>query len=926
MSSSGKGFRSAGRRAAFSVSGFCLAWLILGLIASASPLPQVAEMPVVAGVTVWVDGRPDTENLELLISIRPGDRYSLAAVSQAIRHVHQSGLFSDIEVVRSGAEKVALKFMLTRKRIVRKIHFLGYKGVSSQKLRNALYSLQEDDFFSEEKLSRAISELKIALSDEGFFQPTIQASVKRLEGIPLNDVAFIIQAGARYAISDIRFEGTGDIPVAELQKAMKTEVGDLYSLSRLDQDLVRLRELYVEQKYPRAAVDLVAEDFFPEHGSVFLVIRIDPDERIDIVIRGADVSSRLVRSIWEEKIFEDWGLGEGEVRILDHLRAQGYVLATVASRIERADQGIRVIHQVEPGLKFRVREVLFDGNSSLSAAEIRQALGLAGSTFLFSVLDGKRIFELPREIEALYQAAGFPDAQVAFQFVEEGRNLRVIYTISEGQQRRIEAIEINGASLIDPATIRAQLSIVEGGPFFRPAVQREVEKLNTLYLNRGVRGTRIYSRVESLNDGLFKVAFNIQEGTVVKIQSLLISGHFVTKKKVIERELRIRTGDPARLDLISISRQNLEGLGIFSSVTIEEIRVSDEWEHIVINVREGDRNYIGFGVGLETRDPIWSGSSLLSADLRLRGTAEYMRSNVFGRAASLSFVSQFSLSEKRAVVIWQQPYFLFSFPFQTSLSAWIESEDRHSFTFEREGISLTGMRPVFWNLDLLATVRYTRTVLKKLEIPPNEIDREFYPYSKTSLAPSFVLERRDDAFNPERGAFSSLALEWAVPLFQTESEFLKALFKYQQYISPISRVIIGSTFRLGLGQGKIPIHERFFAGGSNSFRGAEFDELGPKDIDSGVPIGGKALFLFNIEGSFPVLSPLRDLSGVVFYDVGSVFSGRDDLNLADLEHAVGAGLRYRTPLGPARLELGWNLTAPEKRGKPIVFITIGNIF
>lgn len=926
MSRSGKGFKITGRRAAFSVSGLSLALFVLGLFASAFPLPQVAETPVVAGVTVWVDGLPASENLEPLISIRPGDRYSLAAVSQAIRHVYQSGLFSDIEVSRSGAEKVALKFMLTRKRVVRKVHFLGHRGISSQKLRNALYSLQEDGFFSEEKLSRAISELKIALSDEGFFQPTIQVSVKRLEGIPLNDVAFVIQAGARYAISDIRFEGRGDIPLAELQKAMRTKVGDLYNLSRLDQDIVRLRELYVEQRFPRAAVDLVAEDFLPENGTVFLVIRIDPDERIDIVIRGADISSRLVRSIWEEKIFEDWGLGEGEVRILDHLRAQGYVLATVDSRIERTDQGIRVIHQVEPGQKFRVRDVRFNGNRYLSAAEIKQALGLNGSTFLFSPLDGKRIFELPRDIETLYQVKGFPDAQVAFQFVEEGRDLGVIYTVSEGQQRRIEAIEINGASLIDPAAIREQLSIVEGGPFFRPAVQRELEKLNTLYLNRGIRGTRIDSRVEALNDGLFRVAFGIEEGTVVKIQSLLISGHFVTRKNVIERELSIGAGDPARLDMITISRQNLESLGIFSSVTIEEIPVSDEWEHLVISVREGDRNYVGFGVGLETRDPIWSGSSLLSADLRLRGTAEYMRSNVFGRAASLSFVSQFSLSEKRAVVIWQQPYFLFSFPVRTSLSAWIESEDRQSFTYEREGISLTGTRPIFWNLDFLATVRYTRTVLKKLEIPPNEIDREFYPYSKTSLAPSFVLERRDDAFNPERGAFSSLALEWALPLFQTESEFLKALFKYQRYVSPFSRVVIGSTFRLGLGQGKIPIHERFFAGGSNSFRGAEFDELGPKNIDSGVPVGGKALLLFNFEGSFPVLSSLRDLSGVVFYDVGNVFSGRDDLDLADMEHAVGAGLRYRTPLGPARLELGWNLTAPERRGKPIVFITIGNIF
>jgi outer membrane protein insertion porin family len=925
MSRSGKGSEIGHRRTAFRPSRLCPVFFVLILFISAA-VPQDTGVPVVADVEVWVDGSPDTENLESLISVRPGDRYSLAAVSAAIKQVFQSGLFSDVEVNRSGVERIGLKFMLTRKRIVRRIRFRGEKGVSGQKLRNALYSLQEDAYFSEERLKRAIAELKIALNDEGFFQPIIQASESRVPGAPLVDIAFVIQPGARYAISDIRFEGTADIPLDDLKATMKTKAGDLYSLNRLDQDLSRLRELFVGQSYPRAEVDLVAEEFFPENGTVFLLIRIDPDERIEVVVRGAEISPSLVRPIWEEKIFEDWGLSEGEARILDHLRARGYVLATVNSGIERTDRGIRVIHRVDPGQKYKIQDIRFEGNRHFSADEIKKALGIAEGVLFFSALDGKRIYELPGEIKMLYQIQGFPDTQVGFQFFREGSQLQAVYLIQEGQQERIEAIEIAGAALVDPATIRAQLSIAEGGPFFRPAVQREVEKLNTLYLNRAIRGTRIDSQVEAVEDGLFRVVFNIQEGRAVKIQSLLISGNLVTRKNVIQRELRIRAGDPARADQIAATRQNLESLGIFSSVTVEEIPVSDDREHVVINVREGERNYVSFGIGLETRESIWSASSLLAADLRLRGTAEYMRSNVFGSAASLSFVTQFSLSEKRAVVIWQQPYFFFNFPMHTSLSAWIESEDRQSFTFEREGVSLTGTRPIFWGLDLLATVRYTRTVLKKLEIPPNEIDREFYPYSKTSLAPSFILEKRDDAFNPERGAFTSLALEWAFPLFQTESDFLKALFKHQRYYSPVSRFLLGFTFRLGLGQGKIPIHERFFAGGSNSFRGAEFDELGPKDPESDVPIGGKALLLFNFEASFPVVSALRDLSGLVFYDTGNVFSGRNDLDLTSLEHAVGAGVRYRTPLGPARLELGWNLTDPERRGKPIVFITIGNIF
>jgi outer membrane protein assembly factor BamA len=303
-----------------------------------------------------------------------------------------------------------------------------------------------------------------------------------------------------------------------------------------------------------------------------------------------------------------------------------------------------------------------------------------------------------------------------------------------------------------------------------------------------------------------------------------------------------------------------------------------------------------------------------------------MRSNMFGRAASLSFVSQFSLAEKRAVVSWVQPYFLFNFPLQSYLNAWVEEEDRESFGFQREGLSLTGIRSISSDLTMLVTLRYSRTTLTFLRVTPSEIDRQFYPYSATSLSSSFIREKRNDAFNPETGYFASLALEWAFPLFQTESDFLKGVFKYQRFFIIAPKVSFSSIFRFGLGMGRMPIHERFFAGGSNSFRGHEFDELGPRDPVSGNPIGGKALLLFNLETVFPVVATLPALSAVVFYDAGRVFFNRSDFDLTDLEHALGLGVRYRTPLGPVRLELGWNLTDRQRKGKPLVFITIGHIF
>jgi outer membrane protein insertion porin family len=105
-----------------------------------------------------------------------------------------------------------------------------------------------------------------------------------------------------------------------------------------------------------------------------------------------------------------------------------------------------------------------------------------------------------------------------------------------------------------------------------------------------------------------------------------------------------------------------------------------------------------------------------------------------------------------------------------------------------------------------------------------------------------------------------------------------------------------------------------------------FDELGPKDPVSNQPTGGKALLLFNFEMTFPLLSAFKDLYGAFFYDVGNVWALRGDIDFASLQNALGLGLRYRTPLGPIRLEVAWYIDATQGEDDFLGLITIGNVF
>jgi len=882
--------------------------------------------PLIAKVSIRIDGQPAAEEVKDLIPINEGEPFSLKKITNSIKQIYKTGLFSDVQVLKEGEQEIHLIFMLTRKLIARKIIFQGKQNVSHKKLKEGLFSLHEGSFFSEDRLAKAIEEIKETLRDQGFFYPEIKASAEKDPKTSSVNVFFDIQSAKKFIIRKIAFNGEVILDQAELKKEMKSKEGQVYIPSVLEKDIARLKEIYNSKGYQRAEIELEEKRFDETQGNAFLSVRITPHEKIEIEVRGAQVPLSLLRPIWEAEVFEEWGLAEGEAKIITFMRERGYLFCTVSSSIEKVDNTMRIVYQARPGAKYKIEDISFQGLKYLSPSELKNELGIAEKIPFLSWVTGARLFELPAEIEFIYKTKGFFQTRVDLNFVKQGNTVKAIFYIEEGAQEKIEKISFEGSQLFGREVLIEQISSFEGGPFYQPNIQKDIEKLSNFYLNQGVRGTEIETRIEKVNGNLFSVVFVVNEGKKVKIDKVLITGNVVTRKGVILRELRIREGEYAYYDKIRESKTRLERLGIFAKVSIEEIPFSSEKENLVISLAEGERNYASLGLGLETRSEpqafiIWN------YPVRLRGTAEIIRTNILGSAAQLSLVGQASLKEKRGVLSWEQPYF-FGFPMQTYLNAFWESEERTSFSYERKGISLTGIKPVSKNITFLMTFRWTSTTLFHLRIEESEVDREHAPFSAASVSGSFIWDRRDDPFNTGKGAFCSLVLERAYPLFEAESNYLKSFIKYQHFIPLFSGVTLSATSRLGMGGGKmpIPIHERFFAGGSNSFRGERFDELGPKDPHRMKPIGGEALFVLNFELTFPLLSAIKELSGALFYDKGNVFDEPKHFNFSALQDAVGLGIRYRTPLGPVRFEIGWNLDAPKRERKPLAFITIGNIF
>jgi outer membrane protein insertion porin family len=885
------------------------------------------ERLTVSKVAVFIDGHPSEGTVDELIMIKPGDSFSLKEINDSIKRIYRTELFSDISVVKAGQQNIELTFHLTSRLYTRHINFIGSREVTISKLKSKLSALREGSSFSDGRLERALEELEQQLREDGYFDTPITPSVNSVPGTSEVDILFDVGISRRFIVNSLVFFGELNLQEDRLRREMKTEEGGLFAPSVLEEDIAKLKELYASEDFRRAEIEIKERNFDVEKGLVNLALEVIPREKITIVIQGADVPLSLLKPIWEANIFEEWGLSEGEAKIVGYLRQRGYLFVTVDSRIQSSANEFMAVYDVSPGEKYKIRDMTFEGLSYFTPTQIKDELLIRTNIPLLSKIDGARLFELPRELEFLYKTRGFPDTKVDLVFEKTENKARPIFYVEEGVQRTINEITFEGPSAYGRETLLPKISAYEGGFFFQPDVQRDLGRLENFYMNNAYRGTEISAQIEEISENKFNLEFSVNEGEQVAIDRIIVTGHKATKTSTILREVQVSETGLARYDQIRETERRLANLGIFSEVRIEEIPLSPQRVNLLIRVREGNRNYASLGIGLETKsDPqtfaVWNN------EIRPRGTAEFTRNNILGIAAQFSIFGQVSTREKRLVFSWEQPYFFFNIPLATYVNAWYEEEERKSFSFDRRGVHLGLIKIISSekNMNLLTTLGYEKTILTELYVLESEIDRQYFPYSKTSIAESFILDRRNDPFNVQRGYFLSAALEWAYPLFNAESNFLKLFTKYQHFVPIFPAWTFSGTFRLGLGRGKMPIHERFFAGGSNSFRGTRFDELGPKDSLSGQPTGGKALLLFNFEMTFPLLSAFKDLHGAFFYDVGNVWGLRGDVDLASLQNALGLGLRYRTPLGPIRLEVAWYVDAAQGENEILGFITIGNVF
>jgi outer membrane protein assembly factor BamA len=417
------------------------------------------------------------------------------------------------------------------------------------------------------------------------------------------------------------------------------------------------------------------------------------------------------------------------------------------------------------------------------------------------------------------------------------------------------------------------------------------------------------------------------------VASLVVRGLEQTDAAVVRRFLGLEPGDPvSRTALLDVQRR-LYALGVFSRV---EVRIPPAGEvgdarEILVEVEEGASRAVSFGLGYDSE----SGA---------RGLLRLSYGNLLGRLSSLTLDLLLSQREQHSRLIYRQPY-VGSWLAELVGTVYDEHEERPDFTVDRRGLQVALQRPIDrWSLQIVGSYRIVEL---DAGVFNDEIPLESRNARVASVTPGASYDRRDDALDPRRGWFASAQVEYATPVADADANFLKLFGQASGYLPIGRRSVLAGSFRAGAIEplaapaatsrdaldASSPAAELFYAGGRTSHRAYERDALGivgetllvdaPGSEDDPFPAGGGGLLMANLELRFPIAGPV---GGTVFVDGGNVWRDYRDVDTGAMKWGAGAGLRYLSPIGPLRLEIGWKLDREPFEDPYVWYFSLGNAF
>ena len=916
----------------------------------------------VALVQVTSPGVVHLEKLLPLLPQKAGEPLDKYKVRQSVQVLYNTGRFAKIQVEaqRSSNNELVLTF------VAQKNYFFGSilaEGSQAHPTENQLVNaskLNLGEQCTDDKIKTGIQGIQRTLQENGYYQATITPSYELDPPNQQVKVQFVVNRGKLARVGTVDVTGSPGYSKEEIYNIAKIHPGNQVTLAHLTRALQRLRKKYQKKDRLEAQVTLTKREYHPESNLLDYTFDITRGPTVDVKVEGAKLRGGLVKKfvpIYEEHAVDEDLLNEGARNIRDYFQTKGYFAVKVTSKQmqEPGSEKRSVVFTIEKNDRHKFVELVIQGNKYFHVEDIRERMQIqpAGGLLVHGLFSQFMLARDVQSIEALYHANGFLQAKVTHDVQDNyggdtGR-IKVTIQIVEGPQTTVGKLAITGNVALPEAQIRGMISAGEGQPYSDSTVINDQTEVMNGYFNLGFPNVKFEytAQPETGDPNKIDVSYKITEGAQSFVDQVLISGLRYTKPFVVAKEMKLQNGDRLSQSQMLQSQRRLYDMGIFNEVNVAVQNPDGDTTEKNVNfqISEAKRytfNY-GFGMEVQTGQPAALTNPQGSTGVSGRVSFDITRLNFRGRDHTITLKTRYGNLEKLALVGFEEPRWFESEKLSLDYTTFYQqTNDVRTFTAKR----LEGSVSVKQVYNRATTMLY-RFIYRRVSTDNLVIDVNLVPLFSRAVRvgmPDFnyVRDTRDNPIDSRKGSFSTLDLGVASGAFGSQANFGRLSLQNSTYY-PFhkKRWVFARSTRIGLEEpfGSttfVPLPERFFSGGSTSLRGFGINQAGPRDLTTGFPLGGEAMFLNNLElRTPPIPLPLvgNNLSLAFFHDMGNVFSTVRDMaksffrysqpnrssclsptstacSFNYVTHAMGAGVRYRTPIGPVSFDLGYNLNPP----------------
>jgi len=885
---------------------------------------------------------------------------------------------------------IRVSFLLEPAYFIGIVDFPGAAQVFSYTRLLQVADLPDEDPYDPARVAVGEQALQDFLKRNGYFQSQIQSDIKIDDAHQLVNVRYVVKLSRRARIAKVEIQGAEGTDAARLLHSTRTlrarltggllKTGKPYTAERLKAAEALIKRTLSQQHRLASSVQQNPPQYYSESNRVDVSFKVELGPVVIVRATGAKLSwlpflsgreMRKLIPIYSERSIDSDLVEEGQENLVDYFQKKGYFDVAVKVNLTRQADQVLLVYEIDRAKKLKVGHISFHGNHEISDAELLpHAAVKKARIWNHGSVSQKLLKQSVANLEAIYRDKGYEDVKITSSVMKHDPKIDVSFEITEGKQTMVGDINVTGNDHIpyDQLTAPKGFELRAGAPYSPRRLAEDRNRISATYLDRGYPNAEVKATVsrEAGDPRGVDVTYAIDEHQLVRVGPVVYLGQKRTQLSLIEKTAQLPAESPMRKVQMLGAETRLYDLNIFDWSSVGPRRpITDQTEETaLVKVHESKRNEIIYGFGFEVSHrggnvpsgtvavpglpTIGLGNNKIAPSQATyaspRGSIEFDRRNMRGLGETLGASILLSRLDQRFLTNYAQPHFIgsqwssltsFSLERTTENPLFAASLGDMSFQLER----LLNRKK---NTRLQLRYDFNKTVLSQLLVPELVLPEDQRVRLSTFSA-TLIRDTRDKPLDAHRGIFSTISLGITPTALGSSANFARFFGQFATYKS-FHSVVFANSIRLGLAESFagsfIPTSQLYFSGGGTSLRGFPIDEAGPQRIvpfctglqnqtgcvNVTVPVGGNELFILNSELRFP-LRIMKALGGVVFYDGGNVYSAINLPNFVNnYTNTVGIGLRYSTPIGPIRIDLGHNLNPVPGINPTQYFITIGQAF